>query len=211
VHRASILALPFLSTGGALVVYILSGISLLLGIALVGALAGVIAILVWHRLPAGMRPTVVHRVKCAAIAGVAATGAYDVCRLVIVRLFDLQFWPFDVFTQFGALLVGESVPSPVVTAVGTAYHYMNGIGFGIAYVLFIRRPGIVTGLLWAAVLEGFMVSLYPGWLSIEAMNEFRAVSVVGHVAYGITLGSVARVLLREDRLTRKPHVSSRSN
>jgi hypothetical protein len=211
VHRASILALPFLSTGTALVAYILSGISLLLGIALVGALTGVIAMLGWHRLPAGLRPTVVRRVKRGAIAGVAATGAYDVFRFAMVRLFDLQFWPFDVFSRFGALLVGESVSPPVVAAVGTAYHYMNGIGFGVAYVLFVRRPGIVTGLLWAAVLECFMVSLYPGWLSMQAVNEFRAVSVVGHVAYGLTLGSVARVLLREDRLTRKPHVSARSN
>jgi hypothetical protein len=106
----------------------------------------------------------------------AATAAYDACRFALVQLFDLQFWPFDVFTRFGGLLMGESVAPPVVTAVGTAYHYVNGIGFGIAYVLFIRRPGIVTGLLWAGVLEVFMVSLYPGWLSIEAVNEFRSTS-----------------------------------
>ncbi|MFN2497163.1 MAG: DUF6789 family protein [Pseudonocardiaceae bacterium] len=210
-HRASLLGLPFLCTGAALVVYLVSGVSLLLGIAVVVSLTGAAALLIRRRLPVELRMVVAARVRWGAVAGVAATAAYDACRFVLVRLLDLQFWPFDVFTRFGGLLVGQSTSPAVVMAVGTAYHYANGIGFAVAYALFVRRPGIVTGLLWAGILELFMVSLYPGWLGLQAMNEFLGVSVVGHIVYGLVLGSTTRILLRDDRLMEKRDVQPATN
>ena len=129
----------------------------------------------------------------------AATLAYDLCRLAIVHVFSVEFWPFDVFTRFGQLLVGDSFPSPLVTMVGTVYHYVNGIGFAVAYVLFVRRPRVLTALLWAGVLETFMVSLYPGWLDLKALKEFISISVAGHLAYGLVLGLTAGFLLNRNR------------
>jgi hypothetical protein len=41
-----------------------------------------------------------------------------------------------------------------------------------------------------------MLGLYPGWLHIESYAPFLAVSVVGHVVYGATLGAGAPRLLR---------------
>ena len=53
------------------------------------------------------------------------------------------------------------------------------------------------GLAWAAVLELFMVSLYPGWLGLKPLDEFLSVSIFGHIVYGTVLGSVARRGLQE--------------
>jgi hypothetical protein len=190
-----IIAAPFLATGAALVAYICTGVSLPLGILGTFCAAMLVAAIVWRRLPPPARAGARARIARGAVAGVLATGAYDLCRLITVEVFGFTFWPFDIFTRFGRLLVGDSAPSVVVTVVGTAYHYTNGIGFGIAYVLFVRHPRIRTGLVWAAVLETFMVSLYPGWLDLKALDEFVSVATTGHIAYGVVLGSVSRALL----------------
>jgi hypothetical protein len=44
-----------------------------------------------------------------------------------------------------------------------------------------------------------MVSLYPAWLGLQAMEEFVQVTIAGHLAYGIVLGYLARSLLRSSR------------
>jgi hypothetical protein len=44
-----------------------------------------------------------------------------------------------------------------------------------------------------------MVSVYPGWLGMKALDEFLSVSITGHVAYGLVLGWLARSLLRSSR------------
>jgi hypothetical protein len=189
---------PFLATGGALVIYILTGFSLPVGVLAAVAVTGAVSAVVWHRLPAIARVTVRRRVASGAIAGVLATAAYDGCRLLVVTVLGLTFWPFDVFSRFGRLLLSDAGPVPTYV-VGTAFHYANGVGFAIAYVLFVARPGVLTGLPWAAILETFMVSLYPGWLGLRALDEFLSVSIAGHVTYGLVLGSVARARLRAEQ------------
>jgi hypothetical protein len=47
-------------------------------------------------------------------------------------------------------------------------------------------------VLFGLALEAVMLGLYPAWLQIPNMREFASMSVVGHVAYGGTLGFLAR-------------------
>ena len=47
------------------------------------------------------------------------------------------------------------------------------------------------------ILELLMVSVYPGWLDMRALDEFLQVSVLGHIVYGAVLGYSARWLLAE--------------
>jgi hypothetical protein len=191
VHRRLLISVPFLSTGGALAVFILTGISLRVGmIAAAVLVAGAVA-LARTRLPEPSRRLVRYQAVRGIAAGLLATAAYDLCRLIVVSLTDIAYWPFDIFSRFGRLLVGEAAPTGVAVAVGMGYHYLNGVGFAIAYMLFVRRPGILTGLAWAALLEVFMVSLYPGWLGLRALGEFLGVSIAGHAAYGVVLGGTA--------------------
>ncbi len=132
-------------------------------------------------------------------AGILATVAYDASRYIIINVLHLTFWPFDIFSIFGALLIGAGAPAVLREATGILFHYANGIGFSIAFFFLFPRPGIRFGLLWALVLELFMVSLYPGWLGLAALDEFLSVSILGHFAFGATLGLVARIGLKRKR------------
>ncbi|MGA9815307.1 MAG: hypothetical protein WBQ64_21190 [Terriglobales bacterium] len=181
-----------LATGAGLVVYILSRTSLWYGIAataLIGITAGAI---VWRKSSPQMHTIIRQRALVGIGAGLLATFAYDLSRLLLVTIFHYKFWPFDVFPIFGRLLVGANAPRTLQVATGWLYHLTNGSGFGAAYMFLFPRPHILTGLLWAAALELCMVTLYPGWLGLKALDEFLRASVLGHAAYGIVLGLAAQ-------------------
>ena len=198
-RRRAVAGAIFLSTGAALVVYIISGVSLAAaGLVLLLIAAGV-AIVVWRRATGSGRDELSRAVRVGLIAGVAATAAYDLTRYLVIEVFDFTIWPFDTFTLFGRALVGAGYTGWWVTLVGTLYHVANGIGFAIAYTVWFGRKGPLAGIAWAFVLEAFMLTLYPGWLNPSAIGEFVQMTVVGHVAYGATLGYLGRrLLLRSD-------------
>jgi hypothetical protein len=196
-------ALP-LASGAALIVHVLTTISL--GLALVGA--GIIVIgvgtLTWMRLPSIARTEIVQRAKVGLIAGFLATIAYDVSRWLIVTLFHDTFAPFDVFPIFGHAIAGTNLSPAVATTIGILYHYTNGVLFAVAYAILLAPRAWWTGILWALGLEALMLTVYPGWLHPAPFEEFVSVSILGHVAYGSVLGIFSRRLLARQRRT---HVS----
>jgi hypothetical protein len=199
------IAALFLPSGAALLVYILGGVSLRwASLALVLGAAVVLA-LALRRMTPERRRWAGRRMAIGAVSGFAATVAYDVVRLALVELAGLELRPFEAWRLFGISLAGEGLSSTTVMIVGTAFHLCNGIAFGIAYTVAFGHRGPWTGILWAFVLEGLMVSVYPGWLQLKALDEFLSVSVLGHVAYGTTLGIVARSLLRSSRWGEHDH------
>src|SRR5436190_14157313 len=187
-------ALP-LASGAALIVHVLTTISL--GLALVGA--GIIVIgvgtLTWMRLPSMARTEIVQRAKVGLIAGFLATIAYDVSRWLIVTLFHDTFAPFDVFPIFGHAIAGTNLSPDVATTIGILYHYTNGLLFAVAYAILLAPRGWWTGILWALGLEALMLTIYPGWLHPTPFQEFLSISILGHVAYGSVLGLSSRRLL----------------
>ncbi|MDQ7858572.1 MAG: hypothetical protein QN174_06305 [Armatimonadota bacterium] len=188
--RLLLLALP-LAGGIGLLVYVLVGLSLPLAMAVTGvlgmaALAGMLT-----RASASDRRALRERLRVGFGAGLLATLAYDLVRFLAVRAFAFTFWPFESFEIFGRLIVGGRLPPPWPLAVGTLYHFFNGIGFAVAFVLLVRRPGLWSGLLWAMCLEGLMVAIYPAWLRIRSLEQFLVVSVLGHAVWGSVLGIVA--------------------
>jgi hypothetical protein len=105
--------------------------------------------------------------------------------------------PFAAWPLFGQLLLN----SPQVTlhewSAGIAFHVVNGLGFGLAYFILVRKPTVWTGIAWGLGLELFMALLYPRWLVIAQLSEFLQISVVGHFFYGAVLGTFgARYILR---------------
>jgi hypothetical protein len=185
----------FLASGAALLSYILSGISLQLTLAVAVMAAVGTGAALWRRATAPQRAAWRRTVTAGLLAGVAATAAYDLSRYVLVEVAGLGFSPFDVFGLFGRALTGAHHASGWVIAAGAGFHVLNGVGFGTAYTLWLGRRGPAAGIVFAMVLETIMVSVYPGWLGLKALDEFVPVSVVGHLCYGFVLGSVARQLL----------------
>jgi hypothetical protein len=191
-----VLAALSLTSGAALVVHILSHISLGLALLVAGMIVVSIGGFVWIRLAPTARVTVAQRIQVGLAAGLLATLAYDSSRWIIVTLFHDTFWPFDVFPIFGYAIAGSNIPHNVATIIGTLYHYTNGVLFAIAYTILFAPRGWWAGVLWALVLETLMLTIYPGWLHPRAFNEFVSVSILGHLAYGSVLGSFSQQALQ---------------
>src|SRR5437588_7328551 len=110
---------------------------------------------------------------------------------MIVTVFHYTFCPFDIFPLFGYAIAGSNLASGLATAIGVVYHYTNGLFFAVAYAILFAPRSWWIGILWALGLESLMLSIYPGWLHIQAFQEFLSVSMVGHVAYRTALGTVS--------------------
>lgn len=195
-RSVSWLVLLPLATGAALVVHIVTGFSLLAGVGALAMIGAAAFAAYWRHFTSPVRRALGRRVGHGVLAAVLATAAYDLTRLVITSTVTTAVDPFVAWPLFGQLLTGAPRDSAVAAGVGFLYHVVNGLGFGIAYVLVFRRPGPVSGLVWGMGLELAMALLYPSWLRIDALREFLTMSVVGHVAYGVTLGLVAAWLHR---------------
>lgn len=196
-HRLRLLfAAPFLATGAGLLAYILAGVSLPLGVAFVGVWTLVVATGVWRRSDVLVRAHIRRRVAIGLIAGLLATIAYDLSRALLVEYANFAFRPFDTFTLFGQALLGTGDRGLWVVAAGLSFHLANGLGFAVAYALCLGERGVRAGIAWAFVLELAMVTVYPGWLGLKALDEFMQVSVLGHLAYGSVLGFVTQHMVR---------------
>jgi hypothetical protein len=185
----------FLSTGAALLIYIISGISLLAAAGLVLVLAALVGAALWRRVDGQGRSALHTLLWVGLVAGFLATSAYDLSRFFLIEVTGIAFWPFDIFNVFGQALVGAGYSGPWVRLAGLLYHFANGIGFALAYTIVAGRRGVWTGILWALVLELLMVTVYPGWLDMRALDEFLQISVLGHLVYGAVLGLSAKWLL----------------
>jgi hypothetical protein len=114
--------------------------------------------------------------------------------------FDLHVSPFKALPFFGNALIGVAPGSTASWVAGTAFHLVNGVSFGVAYTVLAGRRNVLWAVGFGLGLEAFMLTLYPRWLQIEALQEFTQMSLLGHVAYGLSLGLVTNALLR-DRAT----------
>ena len=132
------------------------------------------------------------RLRVGVIAGLLGTLAYDVSRWTIESSGLASTDSFLALPVFGSGLTGASTTATSALIAGWAFHLVNGVGFALAYVFVAAGRHPLWGVLYALVLEAFMVTLYPGWLGITLGAEFLSVSVLGHVAYGGVLGVMAR-------------------
>jgi len=132
------------------------------------------------------------RLRAGIIAGVVGTAAYDVVRATIEGLHLTSTHTLRTIPIFGAGLTGHDPSTAIAIAAGWGFHIMNGIGFAISFVLLAAGRPIWWGIVFALVLEALTISLYPGWLGFTLNGEFVSVSMLGHVAYGAVLGSIAK-------------------
>ena len=138
-----------------------------------------------------------------ALAGLIAAAAYDVFRLPFVYADTLGIQHvvpslklFKVFPRFGAMILGQPVEQPhyplLAQLVGWAYHFSNGLTFGMMYVALI---GTATKRHWAwAVVFAVGLELamlftpYPAFFHIPLTAKFVAVTLAAHLIFGIVMG-----------------------
>lgn len=196
VSAASPLGILGFGTGLAIVAHILSGISLAATLGLVLVATAVAGRYFWAHTSTERREGARRRLRTGALAGIAALVAYDLSRWSLVQVLHFQFRPFESFTGFGRALWGAGADGWWVDASGVALHIANGLAFAIGYTLLAGHRGPIAGIAFAILLEAVMVALYPSWLRIQAIDEFLQVSMLGHVAYGATLGWASQALLK---------------
>jgi hypothetical protein len=193
-----------LCTGAGLVAYFVSGLSLPIGIGLAFVVSATVGVIVWRRLDAGQRTSARQRAWAGLRAGLVATVAYDVTRFAVVAIFHLHVKPYAAIPLFGQLLINVPADTGAALVVGLFYHVTNGACFAIAYTMLAGTRGVLAGIGFALVLEAFMLTFYPGWLNVQAIGEFFSMTILGHVAYGATLGGLSRRLLSGPRTVSGP-------
>jgi hypothetical protein len=133
-----------------------------------------------------------NRLIVGAWAGLAATGAYDLVRLGLRASGVIGFDPFRTHPIFGMLITGQPLGSSTALAAGWAYHLWNGVGFAMMYTLVAGPAHPAYALGWAMLLEVAWLTALPSALSFQLNPDLLLVSLVGHTAYGLALGLVAR-------------------
>lgn len=194
VRRTLVAFLP-LWTGAALLLHIATKGSLSLMIVAAAVPLSIGAYLGWIGCSLDARSELSRRAWAGFLAGLLATAVYDGFRWFLLREFEFTFQPFHIFSIFGTLLLGPQAPPALVVAVGIAFHVSNGVGFAIGYAILFGARGVLVGLVWALALETIMLAVYPDWLHIKTLGEFRTISLLGHLAYGGVLGAVSRRIL----------------
>ena len=158
----------------------------------------------------------VWRVVCVgALAGFIAACAYDVFRVPFVFARELHIDSrvphlplFGVFPQFGLMVLHGQISTDVrwhtvdtqAQLVGWAYHFSNGMTFGVMYLALVGNA-VRRSWWWAVALAvGLEIALlltpYARFFGIEVTWTFVAVTLSAHLVFGIVLGLCARRLWR---------------
>lgn len=148
-------------------------------------------------------------VLAGAAAGLLAAVAYDVFRLPFVfarRLGIERVVPamnlFKVFPQFGAMILGQPLVQPHYSLdtqlVGWAYHFSNGLTFGVMYVA-LAGSAVPRHWTWAALFAvglelGMLLTPYPAFFGIPLTSKFVAVTLIAHLIFGVVMGRAAAKL-----------------
>src|SRR5579859_968215 len=168
-RSALVLGAIFGSSGLALLVYILAGVSLGLTLLLVMAAATAGGLLARRRLPPERRALLARRIAAGTAGGAAGLLAYDGTRWLLVQAGHFKLKPFDVFYSFGQAMFGQAILGPghpawLLWTAGIAFHLLNGIGFAVAYAVWLGERGWLAGIAFAMGLQAVMVAVYPSWL-----------------------------------------------
>jgi hypothetical protein len=192
-----------LANGAALVAHIVGGIPLPVMLAVMWAIAVAAVVAMGGVGDRRGRAVILRNVVVGVGAGLIATLAYDATKAALAQLDPSPYNPFEATRIFGTILIGAKAPALAIAVVGWAFHLSNGCTFAIAYSCLFARDGqisrrraLATGVAWGLFLETFQLALYPGWMKIGFVDEFRRISFTAHVVFGAGLGLLVPAGLR---------------
>lgn len=134
-------------------------------------------------------------ITAGALGGLLGTIGYDLFRVPFVFLGGLQLLaPID---SYGVLLLGAETSSGLTGAAGWGYHFLNGVGFGIAYAVVARGRHWGWGVLWGLILEtAVVVSPFATDYALRTDTGYKLVPILiayaAHVPFGMAVGVAAR-------------------
>lgn len=153
---------------------------------------GVPSLLVLYGLAAYARKIDAHilteGLRVGLLAGLAATVVYDGVRFLVERGHLFGYSGFVPILMFGSWITGAPIGSLGSKIAGWSYHYWNGATFGVIYTLAIGRKNWLWGVGYGVLMECCMLGLFPLFLRVTNKVDFIAVSMIGHLFYGASLG-----------------------
>lgn len=166
---------------------------------LVPAVVALITILVVAR--ARRRTRLSNRILAGAAAGLVATLGLEVIRLTS---FHLGGMPGSMPELLGVLMLNRFMegPSLLSNLVGWAYHFWNGVSFGIVFAVLVGRRPLLWALVYAELVGiGFLFSpavtaMGIGFIGLN-MPAMPITVVVAHTVYGVILGFLCRRWIRD--------------
>jgi hypothetical protein len=168
-------------------------------LAKVWGVAGMQDVALWIALPASVavaavwawarrtgRDDIADALAIGFAAGLVASFAYDIAR-VPFAMSGMRV--FGTISAFGVWLLDARASNQVTELTGWAYHYWNGITFGVMYALMARGRHWIFAIVWACLIETVaIVSPFGRVFSIAGDYNAMSIAYMGHVAYGIPLG-----------------------
>jgi len=146
-------------------------------------------------------------VVIGSVAGLAAAFAYDIFRLPFVFAKPLGIASvvpplplFKVFPRFGAMILGQPMEqerySLAAQLIGWAYHFSNGLTFGVMYLALVGNPTRhhwLWGAVFAVGLElGMLFTPYPALFKIHLGTAFIVATLAAHLIFGLVMGFLAQ-------------------
>ncbi len=141
-----------------------------------------------------------------SLGGLIGSFGYDLFRVPFVLGGLRVLAPVD---SYGVLVTGAGSSSALTGIAGWAYHYSNGIGFGIAYALIARGRRWWWGVVWALVLESAtVVSPFAAVYSLQGKWLQIGIAYAAHIPFGVAIGVAAERAARltevAEQATRRP-------
>lgn len=146
-------------------------------------------------------------VLVGSVAGLLAAVAYDLFRVpFVIAAIDhvgpdwLRLPLFKVFPRFGAMVLGHSFTSAQSDSqftltehlAGWAYHFSNGLTFGIMYLAMIgdaKKRSWLWAVLMAVGLEMAMLfTPYISYFDLSRTTKFVVATLTAHLIFGVVLG-----------------------
>jgi hypothetical protein len=125
-----------------------------------------------------------------ALGGLLGTLGYDLFRVPFVAAGMRLFAPIE---SYGVLLLGAATSSRWTDLAGWAYHFANGIGFGVAYAAVALGRHWGWGVLWGLILESAtLVTPFADAYALRGQWSAIGVAYAAHVPYGLALGVVVQ-------------------
>ncbi|MFJ9776777.1 hypothetical protein ACIRVF_37025 [Kitasatospora sp. NPDC101157] len=127
-----------------------------------------------------------HRALVAGtLGGLIGTLGYDLFRVPFTLAGLRLFAPIDTY---GVLALAAHSSSPRTGLLGWAFHFSNGIGFGISYAVIASGRRWQWGLAWGLMIETLVVASPVAGVYALRGAGLITIAYAGHLAYGAPLG-----------------------
>lgn len=177
---------------GALVAHIFSLLEMRFFLAFVGAPSVVLLFVLAAYAKRINAEAVVSALVLGLIGGVLGTFVYDGVRYALTASGVFDYDGFTAIYIFGGWITGTEPTTTEAAVAGWTYHFWNGISFGLFYALLFGGRHWMIGVLYGVLMELMMLGLFPFFLQVTDRVDFVALSLVGHLFYGLVLGVIVQ-------------------